>query len=123
MKFPVYFALVVGILMFIQWAYFIATGQVPELETEPARIVMHIVAEAVTAVFLIICAHLLMRNRPQGVQVALVAYGMLIYTLIQSPGYFAHRGEWPPVVMFGVLLILSLYAVFLLFRSSFRTRE
>ena len=38
----------------------------------------------------------------------LVALGMLLYTVIVSPGYFAQRGEWPLVAMFGVLLLSAL---------------
>ena len=42
---------------------------------------------------------------------ALVALGMLLYTVIQSPGYFLARHELAPVVMFAVLALLTVAAI------------
>jgi hypothetical protein len=36
---------------------------------------------------------------------------MLLYTVIQSPGYFLTRGERAPAVMFAVLVALTLVAI------------
>ena len=44
--------------------------------------------------------------------VYLIAMGMLFYTVIVSPGYFAQKGQWGYVVMFGVILILALASLF-----------
>jgi hypothetical protein len=38
----------------------------------------------------------------------MLALGMLSYTLIQSPGYFAQQQVWALVGMFAVLLALAL---------------
>lgn len=38
----------------------------------------------------------------------IVGIGMLFYTVIVSPGYYAEKGEWPFVGMFAVILILAL---------------
>jgi hypothetical protein len=43
--------------------------------------------------------------------VYLVAVGMLLYSMIVSPGYFAQRGEWPLVGVFAVLLLLALLSL------------
>ncbi len=37
-----------------------------------------------------------------------VSLGMLFYTVIVSPGYFAQQGVWALVAMFAVLLVLGL---------------
>ncbi len=37
-----------------QWGFFLATGQVPELQTEPMRIIAHLIGEFLTAILLII---------------------------------------------------------------------
>ena len=42
---------------------------------------------------------------------ALVGLGMLLYTVIQSPGYFLARHERAPVVMFAVLALLTIAAI------------
>jgi hypothetical protein len=33
------------------------------------------------------------------------ASGALLYTAVNSAGYYAELGDWPPVVMFGVLAV------------------
>ena len=49
MVFASIFALVVGAGMIGQWLFLLASGQVPELETEPLRIRFHLAAEFVAA--------------------------------------------------------------------------
>jgi hypothetical protein len=39
-----------------------------------------------------------------------VAIGMLIYTVINSAGYFAEQGAWGMVAMFGALLVVAIAA-------------
>jgi membrane protein implicated in regulation of membrane protease activity len=41
-----------------------------------------------------------------GYHVFLLALGMLLYTIIVSPGYFAQLGQWVFVLMFAVLVVL-----------------
>jgi hypothetical protein len=42
MNFPAWYAIVVGLLTFAQWAFFLITGQVSELKTERVRVLFHI---------------------------------------------------------------------------------
>lgn len=118
MKFAAYYMLAVGILMIAQWVFFLLSGQVPELESEPLRIGFHLAAELVTALALMAAGAGLLREADKDVHNAqrarswsLVALGMLIYTLIQSPGYFAQLQLWVLVGMFAVLLILALVSL------------
>ena len=46
----------------------------------------------------------------------LVAAGMLLYTIIVSPGYFAELRQWPIVGMFVVLIILNVINLTKLFK-------
>jgi lipopolysaccharide export LptBFGC system permease protein LptF len=100
------------------WFFFLVTGQVPELAPEPYRIAAHLLAEAATAVVLIVAGVGLLRQRSWASPVALVGLGMLIYTAINSSGYFAEQGDWPPVVVFAVLLLLALLNARSLFRTA-----
>ena len=43
----------------------------------------------------------------------LLAMGMLLYTVIVSPGYFAEKGQWAFVGMFGIILLLALVSIVL----------
>ena len=107
MKFSAIYALCVGVLMLVQWAFFLLTGNVPELETAPWSIAFHLAAEFLTAIMLIISGVMLLKQHPLGKQIFLLAVGMVIYAMVNSAGYFAQSGDWVFVVMFGVLLALA----------------
>lgn len=111
MKFSSWYSIIVGVLMIGQWGFFLAAGQVPELRTEPLRIAFHLAGEFLTAFALLVSGIALLRHLPWGKAVNLTALGMLIYSVIVSPGYFAQQGQWVMVIMFGVLLLLALISV------------
>ena len=108
MKFPAIFAIVVGLGMIGQWLFFYIKKQIPELVTEPVRIKFHLVAEFVTALVLITAGFGLLLGSSWAVNLFLVACGMLLYTVIVSPGYFAQKGQWGFVGMFAVILLLTI---------------
>lgn len=113
MIFAAVFALIVGVGMIGQWAMFLATGQVPELETEPLRVRFHLAGEFATAIALLAGGIALLTDQAWGRWFYLLALGMLLYTVIVSPGYFADKGQWALVGMFAVLLLLALVSVVL----------
>jgi len=47
-----------------------------------------------------------------GLFVYLVALGMLFYTAIVSPGYFAQKGQWIWVGFFAILIVMGVVAIF-----------
>ncbi len=108
-KFAAVYSIVVGVSLIAMWIIFYVTGSIPELTTEPARILMHITAEIVTAAALIIAGSGLLAGKTWGYEVYLVATGALLYTMIQSPGYFLHIGQAGFVGMFFVLFILTAF--------------
>ena len=105
------YAVAVGALTLAQWGFFILGGRVPEFESEPIAIGFHLAAEALMALALLVTGAALLRGRRGAVPFALVAYGMLLYTTVNSPGYFAQLGQWPLVLMFAVVLGLGVAAV------------
>lgn len=118
MRFVAWFCIVTGVGMLLQWGISLAGGQVPELNSEPRRIAFHLAGEGLTAVLLIISGAGLLRNKSWAKSISLVALGMLLYTVIVSPGYFAQLGQWPMVVVFAVLLILTVLSIRTLIQSS-----
>jgi len=117
MKFTAWYSIIVGFLMLAQWGFFLGAGQVPEVQTAPIALAFHLAAEAATALVLIASGWALLRDKTWSRTAAFVALGMLTYTVIVSPGYFAQQGVWALVVMFAVLLGLALASVRLLARS------
>ena len=111
MRFAGWYGIVVGSLMFPQWGFFLLTGQVPELQSEPLRIAFHLAAEFFTAIGLMAGGIGLLRGWPWAVPVYLVVAGLLLYSVVVSPGYFAQQGQWAIVGMFGLLLLLALWSI------------
>jgi len=116
--FPAWYALVVGFGMIAQWVFFLITGQVPELQTEPIRISFHLAGKVITALALIAGGVGLLSHKRWGRDITLLGNGLLIYTAVVSPGYFAQNGDWSLVVMFAVILGLSLVSVAVLLRAG-----
>ena len=114
MIFSAVFVLAVGLAMISQWSISFARKQVPELEDEPIRLGFHIAGEFLTALALIVSGIALLARLGWSVPLYLVAIGMLLYTTIVSPGYFAQKGEWKWLGMFGAIIagaIVSLIPV------------
>lgn len=111
MKFSAWYGILVGFAMIAQWVFFIGSGSVPELQSEPWRIALHLAAELVTALALIVSGIAALKTIPWGKRALLVGLGMVIYSEIASPGYFAQLGQWPLVAMFAVLLSGAIVAV------------
>jgi hypothetical protein len=107
MRLSAIFAVSVGVLMLAQWGFFLAAGQVPELQTEPWRIAMHLAAEFVTAAGLIASGIGLIRGSRWAAKAYVFFAGMLVYSVIASPGYFAQQGQWLLVLMFLALLTMT----------------
>lgn len=115
MRYPVsagIYAIVVGSLMIIMWSIFVATGQVPEFQSRPVEITLHLIAEFVTATGLVIGGALTIRKIRLGVPILLFSMGLLMYTLIVSPGYYIEGGAVFFVLMFALVFVLS--AIFLI---------
>jgi hypothetical protein len=111
MKFAGIFALAVGLLMIGQWAANLATNGVPELATAPLSIGFHLAAEILTALALILAGLAILKKKAWGRTLFLVAGGMALYSIINSPGYFAQKGQWPMVALFGGLFIGAVFAL------------
>jgi hypothetical protein len=114
-----WFQLVIGVSILAFWAVFISTGRVPEIEAGERGIWFHVAAEVVTGL-LLTAAGLRSTRRPARFLSAL-ALGTLLYTSINSPGYYADTDEWPMVVMFGVLFAITAVAIVLVFRAEAAT--
>ena len=113
MVFASVFSIVVGLGMIVQWTMSYVSKQIPELATEPIRIGFHIAGEMATALMLLAGGIGLLCAWAWASTLYLLAIGMLMYTAIVSPGYFAQRGKWIWVLIFTVLIALAIVSVLL----------
>ena len=114
MLFAAIFAITVGTGMILQWLASYFQDQIPELKTEPVRIGFHLAGEFATSLALIISGAGLLIGSPWGDTLFLVASGMLLYTAIVSPGYFAQQGQWIWVVIFASLITISIITILII---------
>lgn len=101
------YSILIGVLIIGFWIMLLGTDNVPELETEPISIYFHLVVEFLMGVLLLISGVALLKNWIWGKSMFILANGLLIYSVINSAGYFANTNEWAMVVMFFVILIFS----------------
>lgn len=106
-------SLAAGSGMALFWTLLLTAGKVPELDEGRRDIVFHIVSELATAALLvsagvatIVASHALWPRL-----ISLFAFGALAYTLLNSSGYYADRGDRAVVAMFALLGLLVVPAV------------
>ena len=116
-----WFGIIVGLSMVGEWALFYLVGNIPELENAPIAFSFHIAAELITAALLIVSGAGLLRRRNWARPLYLLALGMLFYTVIVSPGYFAQQGEWQWLLMFAAILLAGLMTLPSVVRDSQKT--
>ena len=114
MKFPAWYGILVGLLMSAQWTVSILTGGIPELRSAPWEIAFHLAAEFSTAIVLLAGGIAMLRSIAWSRTVLLLGLGMVIYSEIVSPGYFAQLGQWAFVPLFAVLLFGAAWSALLL---------
>jgi hypothetical protein len=117
-----WFQVVVGTSMLLLWSVLLATGQVTEVQEGHTDIWFHIGAEVVAATLLLAGGTALLLGRgapsPAARLLAGLACGALLYTAINSAGYYAESGDWAMVVMFAVVATATIAAVWRLFRTE-----
>ena len=102
------YVIVVGVVMIGFWARLYITEQIPGLSTAPYEIGYHLVAEFLTAVALVGAGIGLVRGHGWSQRLYPVAFGMLLYTVINSTGYYVQLGDIAIVGMFTVLTVATL---------------
>jgi hypothetical protein len=105
------YCVAMGLLMLGWWGLALRAGAWERGDRTHAELGLHLTAEFLTAVALIAAG--LDELMTAGASDAFLgaALGMLLYTAIVSPGYFVARREWPPVWMFGAIIVLTLVAL------------
>lgn len=93
------------------WTALLLGGKVTDLKTNRLGMMYHISAEYITGALLVMAGVLLILEVDLSLEIGLVAFGMLLYTVINSSGYYAQRGERGMVVMFSMITVLTLLAI------------
>lgn len=103
------YSILIGLFMIGFWVSAILKNLVPS-EEKPWAITFHIFAELSTAILLIISGVGLSLGSEWARTLSFLALGLLLYTVINSPGYYAQKNNLPMVAMFIILIILTAIA-------------
>jgi len=112
------YMLFVGCMIILLWIFLSSTNNVPEFESEAINISFHITAEIITAVLLLISGIGMLQNKRWSKNLSFISLGALLYTIINSSGYYAQRSEMQFLLMFGILLVLTLSIIILLIKKD-----
>lgn len=107
------YAIILGLGIISLWIMLLRTKQIPELEDEPIAIGFHITAETLMGVVSIVSGILMFINLSWKIYPFILAMGMIIYSVINSAGYYGQKKEWSFVIMFGIILFASVTLVIL----------
>lgn len=103
------YSIFIGLFMIIFWSLLVATDQILP-EQVPYAISFHLAGEFGTAALLFVSGVGLLKSMGWAKILSPFALGMLLYTVIVSPGYYAQLGNTPMVPMFSVLIALTIAA-------------
>jgi hypothetical protein len=99
-KLIAWFQLVMGAGLLGIWPVLLLAGEVPEVAAGQRDIWFHIAAEAIAGVLLLAAGWVLLRRDDAGARLlSAFALGALLYTGVNSAGYYAELGEWLTMVM------------------------
>ena len=117
------YSIVVGLAMIGIWMMLLITGQDPELQnslqTEPIAVGLHLAAEFLTAIILLIGGFGLIADRGWAVKVFLLSMGFLMYSVLNASGFYGQRGDLPFIGMFAAILTLAvIFSVLVLQRGG-----
>jgi len=104
------YSITMGVLMLTVWLAFWAFGAIPEMMQTPWEIAMHLTAEFTTAGLLVASGIGLILEARWATRVNVFASGMLVYSLIQSPGYYLQKNA---LIFVGVFVVAFLVTVVL----------
>lgn len=102
------YCIFIGILITGLWVMLISTGQVPYLDTPQLEIKIHIATELITAWSLILGGVSILKDWKMKRFLPYVSQGMLLYSILNSSGYYLDLGETGMALMFASLLVCTL---------------
>lgn len=103
-----YCCILFGILVILMWSILLVAGETDGGQTE---IMIHLVSEFLMAGISITAGILLLQRVRAGRHLAFMALGMLVYSELNTIGYYADIGQWNFVFLFSVLILISLFAI------------
>ena len=105
-----------GIAIACLWVALLVTRQVPEIGAHDEAIYYHLSAELALAGGLLAAGIATIGRASFAVPLSAAALGGLLYSCVNSAGFYAKRGQRLMVAMFGVVVVLAFCGLVTLLR-------
>lgn len=93
------------------WTLLLLIHQVPEIRAGDRAIWFHVFAEYLLGGLLVTAGLLLLLQGAATSTRVLAAAGGMVYSTINSPGYYARQGKWGAVAAFAAPTLIGVIAV------------
>lgn len=103
------YSILIAICMIGMWGFLLATGNVPEVKSEPFGITFHLISEFTTAGMLLISGFGMLAKRAKAEKLFLISVGALLYSVLNAVGYYGQDGNLGMLIMFSVIFILGVF--------------
>lgn len=108
------YSVVIAICMIGMWGFLLASGDIPEIKSEPLSITFHLFSEFMIAGLLLISGIGILTKRAWSEKLYMISTGALLCSTLNAAGYYGQEGNLSMLFMFT---IISVFGVFFLFQS------
>lgn len=98
------YGIFIAVCMIGMWGFLLASGNVPEIKSEPLRITFHLFSEFATAGMLLISGIGLLAKRVWAEKLFMISAGALLYSALNAAGYY---GQNPGMMIMFFMIFLS----------------
>lgn len=109
-KILAYYSIFIGSSVIAMWTMILLKDSLQEGKTELS---FHLSSEFIMALLCLFSGILLLRQKQAGKLLNLTGLGMVVYSVLNAAGYYGERGDYSIMIMFIILLILSIIAIFI----------
>ncbi|GAA0553465.1 hypothetical protein FHS83_001619 [Rhizomicrobium palustre] len=101
------YSVTMGLAMGVFWSVLWAMSLLPDMSAKPMELVTTLTAQFTTALLLIVSGIGMWFSGRWALRLNMFASGMLVYSLIQQPGYYLERHAMTFVVLFAVTFVIT----------------
>ncbi len=112
------YSILLGVSIMGLWSMLLSTGNVPELKTALISIAFHMAAETIMGILLLMSGVALIKDSKNGVSLFVLSNGLVIYSVVNSAGYYGEKGQWIMVAMFMAILFMSSFLTYGLLKKA-----
>jgi len=108
-KLIAYYSVFIGISVIAMWTMILLKEIPQEGKTELS---FHLFSEFLMALLCLVSGIFILRKKPMGRQLNISGLGMVVYSVLNAAGYYGEKNEFPMMIMFILLLIVTSVAIF-----------